>query len=256
MRLSRCLLPLLVPFSVAHAEEFQIGNRDVPALIRALQKANQSPGPHRIELHPGGIYTLELTDSNRLGLPPLRTRITLVGNGAEIRRYSDARMTLLEVAEGGEGRVESLTFAEGSFGAIHNRGKLTLHKVSITDSGDEGARAIVLNYGELHLDDCLIGYNRVMQAGRDAGIVYNLGTLVLRGARFVGNTVTLRSADPAAAAAVLNQGELRAEDVHFDANMVDDAFGGLAFAAVLNLDNGRVQGIAPDHVISERPQPN
>lgn len=256
MRQSLTVLLLLAPLAGVNAADFRIDNRDVPALIRAIQTANQSPGPHRIELHPGGIYTLELTDSEGLGLPPLRTEITLAGNGAEIRRYSNARMTLLEVDTGGKARVEALTLAEGSYGAIRNRGSLVMHKVAITDSGSEGARAIVLNYGALTLSDCLIGYNQIRHAGRDSGIVVNLGTLELRGARFVGNTVTRRGPDPAAAAAVLNQGELRANGVEFTANEVDDAFGGLAFAAVLNLDNGIVHGLSPGQVISEGPTPN
>lgn len=256
MRTCLPLLLLLAPLASANATDFRIGNRDVPALIRAIQTANQTPGPHRIELHPGGIYTLELTDSEGLGLPPLRSHITLAGNGAEIRRYSNARMTLLEVASGGTARIEALTLAEGSYGAIRNRGTLEMHRVSVTDSGNEGARAIVLNYGALTLDQCLIGYNQIRHAGRDSGIVVNLGTLVMRGARFVGNTVTRRGPDPAAAAAVLNQGELRADGVEFSANEVDDAFGGLAFAAVLNLDNGIVHGLSPGEVISETPTPN
>lgn len=256
MRPSLFALLLLAPLSLCHAADFSIGNRDVPALIRALQTAAQTPGPHRISLHPGGIYTLVHTDSTGLGLPPLRGKITLAGNGAEIRRYSNERMTLIEVAAGAEARIESLTLAEGSSGAIRNRGSLLLDKVSITDSGNDGARAIVLNYGDLQLTDCLIGYNQIRQAGRDAGIVYNLGTLVLRGARFIGNSVTRRNEHSVAAAAVLNQGKLRAERVEFAENAIDDSFGGLAFAAVLNLDNGTVQGLSPGDVISEPAQAN
>jgi hypothetical protein len=254
MRPHPLVLLLLAVSSPAAAETFRIGNRDVPALVRALQTANQTPGPHRIELHPGGIYTLELTDSNGVGLPPLRTRITLAGNGAEIRRYSAARMTLLEVAEGGEARIEALTLAEGSHGAIRNRGRLVLDKVAITDSGSEGAQGIVLNYGRLTLEDCLIGYNQVHKAGRDAGIIYNLGQLTLRRSRFVGNTLTRRGPDPAAAA-VLNQGELNADSVEFVANAINDPFEGLAFTAVLNLDNGRASGLQPGQSL-DAPTPN
>lgn len=250
MRSISVALLLAAAPTLAAAETFRIGDRDVPALVRALQTANQSPGPHRIELHPGGIYTLELTDSAGLGLPALRSRITLAGNGAEIRRYSNARMTLLEVAEGGDAVIEDLTLAEGSYGALRNRGTLRLDGVAITDSGNDGAQGIVLNYGKLALHDCLVGYNQVHKAGRDAGIIYNLGTLELKHSRFVGNTLTRRSADPAAAA-VLNQGELKAVEVEFVANAIEDAFDGLAFAAVLNLDNGRASGLKPGQILDE-----
>lgn len=251
MRLPACLLlAALLPLP-AHATEFRIGNRDVPALIAALQQANRTPGPHRIHLFPGGIYTLQLTDSAGLGLPPIQGELSIEGNKAEIRRYSNTRMTLLEVAAGGRATINDLTLAEGSLGALRNRGELVLNRVSITDSDADDARAIVLNYGELSLRDSLIGYNQIRKVGRDCGIVINLGELDMRDSRIVGNTVSRSAPEAAAAGAVLNFGKLRADRIQFADNDVADPFGGLAFSAVLNLDSGQVKGLDPGSVLNE-----
>ncbi len=78
----RLVLPLLLvlpAFSAAHAEDFEIKDRDVAALVTALQKSNETPGPHRIRLAAGGIYTLQSTVSAGLGLPALRGEIEIDG---------------------------------------------------------------------------------------------------------------------------------------------------------------------------------
>lgn len=252
--LSLLAVALLAP-AAAKADEFVIGNRDVPALIRALQNANSSPGPHVIHLHPGGLYTLQLTDSANLGLPAIRSEIRIEGHGAEIRRYSEHRMTLLEVAEGGRGHLLDTTLAEGSLGALRNRGQLTLDRVSITDSSADSARAIVLNYGDLRIRESLIGYNHVRGMGRDCGIVLNLGRLEIRQSRFVENAVTRTAPEAAAAGAILNFGQVTADRLEFSNNEIQDPFGGLAFSAVVNLDSGQVEGLDPATVIYESASP-
>lgn len=245
-----CAVGLFAPFS-ASAKEFLIADRDVPALITALQEANRSPGPHVIRLHPGGIYTLELTDSQGLGLPPVRTQVRIEGQHAEIRRYANLRMTLFEVAEGGSAHLLDLTLAEGSWGALRNHGNLVLDRVAVTDSISDGERAILLNYGEMTVRDSLIGYNQINKVGRDSGILINLGQLTLKRSRFVGNSVTRAVPGTAAAGAVLNQGNLIAQAVEFMDNAVADPFGGLAFSAVVNLDNGTTVGLEPQSLLSE-----
>lgn len=87
------LIALPIP-SAAHAEDLEIKDRDVAALVAALQKSNETLGPHRISLAAGGIYTLQSAASPGLGLPALRGDIVIEGNGAEIRRYAASRMSL------------------------------------------------------------------------------------------------------------------------------------------------------------------
>jgi hypothetical protein len=242
-----CLFSLL-PLA-AHAEEFQIGNRDVPGLIRALQQSALTPEADRIVLAAGGIYTLEHTDSTGLGLPPLRGELQIDGNGAEIRRYASIPMTLMEIAEGAEVEISDLTLAEGSLGALRNFGTLTLEGVSITDSVNDAANAIVLNQGTLKLRDSLIGYNQLSGNGSGHGVVLNLGSLDLQRSKIVGNSFTRESIETQVAAAVVNQGELTASAIEFSGNEISDPFGDLRFASVINLGSGTSSGLSPQNLL-------
>ncbi|MFY8136000.1 MAG: hypothetical protein ACOVKS_13440, partial [Aquimonas sp.] len=134
IRLVLSLFLALPMFTAAHAEDFLIKDRDVAALIAALQKSNHAEGPHRIQLAAGGIYTLQSATSAGLGLPPLRGDIVIEGNGAEIRRYAASRMALIEVAAEARVVIRDLTLAEGSQGTLRNCGTLLLERVAIIDS--------------------------------------------------------------------------------------------------------------------------
>jgi len=245
------LLAPLLPFGAAQADDFEISNRDVAALIHALQQSAQTPGPDRITLAAGGIYTLELTDSAGLALPPLRGDVQIDGNGAEIRRYAATRMYLMEVAAGATAVISSLTLAEGSLGALRNHGTLTLDHVAITDSFNEDAEAIVLNFGALTLRDSLIGYNQIHGIDDASGLIENHGRLDMQRSRIVGNSVSRKSQAVKGAAAVVNEGELTADATEFSANDISDPFGGLTFSAVLNLGSGTAHGLLPQTLIAD-----
>lgn len=257
MRRNLALLPILTlalslaHFQPAHAADFEIPDRDVPALIRALQKAAQTPEADRITLAYGGIYTLDVADSPGLGLPVLRGELLIEGNGAEIRRYAEARMVLLEVAEGARVQIRKLTLAEGNRGALRNYGELSLERVSITDSFNDRSEAIVFNAGTLNLRDSLIGWNQVSALAGQHGLIDNRGSLHLQRASIVGNSISRASESASGAAAVLNAGVLTADAIDFLANELIDPFGGLSFVAVLNLGTGTAQGLLPDAQIAE-----
>ncbi|MBD8526918.1 hypothetical protein [Pseudomarimonas arenosa] len=251
MRLPLLTLCLLALPATSSAKEFSIGNRDVHGLIAAIHESNQRPGPHRIRLYPGGIYTLQSTDEQRLGLPAIRSQLRIDGRGAEIRRYSDASMTLLEVTETGRLQLHRLTLAEGSLGAIRNRGELRLDEVSITDSSSENARGIVLNYGHLTVHNSLFAYNHVKDLGRSCGVLINLGRLDIHNSRFEHNAVNL-SQPMLAAGAILNLGVLNAENLQFDENVIIDPTGDLAYHPVVNLDSGSISGLPAQYIVDER----
>ena len=251
MRPSILVIVLLFLPSFAPAKDYSIGNRDVRALAAAIEDANQIAGPHRIRLHPGGIYTLQAVSKGNLGLPRLNNQIRIDGRGAEIRRYSDERMTLIEVGDAGRVSLYNLTLAEGSLGAIRNRGELLLDGISITDSSSEQARGIVLNYGRMRVKDSLFGYNRVTDHGRDCGVLINLGHLEIENSEFMYNSLS-RSQPAVAAGAVLNFGRLKASNLTFSKNRVSDPSGALTYQAVVNLDSGSFQGLEPGYVIDER----
>lgn len=252
----RSMLALLLfvsalPFRAVCAEEFEIGDRDVAALLQALQKSAQTPEADHIRLAWGGIYTLAEAASPGLGLPPLQGQLHIEGNGAEIRHYADAPMSLIEVAEGATVTIDRLTLAEGNLGALRNRGELTLQRVAIIDSSHREGGAIVFNAGRLILRDSLIGWNQLSAREGDSGLIENRGRLEMSGARIVGNSVSRASERMSGAAAVLNSGQLSAHATDFQANGLIDPFGGLSFRAVLNSGRGTAQGLLHSTLIAE-----
>jgi hypothetical protein len=249
--LASMLFVSALPLGVLHAADFEIGDRDVAALVQALQESAQTPEADRIRLAWGGIYTLAEADSAGLGLPTLQGEIHIEGNGAEIRRYADAPMALLEVAEGARVFIDKLTLAEGNLGALRNRGELTLQRVAIIDSSHRDTGAIVFNTGHLILRDSLIGWNQLSAREGDSGLIENRGRLEMSGARIVGNSVSRASERMSGAAAVLNSGELSADATDFQANDLIDPYGGLSFHAVLNAGGGTAQGLLPTTLIAE-----
>lgn len=231
------LLALAVAPTLATAAEYQIASRDEAGLIRAIRAANASPEADIIHLAADGIYTLDLTDSNGLGLPPISGRLQIQGHGAEIRRYGDKPMQLLEIAPEAVVQISDLGMAEANRGALVNHGHLTLDRVTITDSDNDpaAAHAIVLNHGRMLMRDSLLGYNRVRGVAENGSIVVNSGVLELFGTRFIANEVVRSSGDALAAGAVLNQGTLAVENSLFEDNTVDSPNGDRVASAVLDL---------------------
>lgn len=231
---------------------YEVGNLDTRGLIAAIQAANENPGADVIRLAPGGLYLLQDAPRDATSmLPPIRDDLRIEGNGAEIRRDADGRRALVEVAPGANVRLQSLTLAEGSDGAIRNYGTLRLDSVRVTDSfgggSPAGATAIVLNHGLLEASDSEIAYNLLPTSARDAGTVVNYGELRLRNTSIHDNTTQSGHPGLAAAGAVLNLGTLQVQHARIADNRAEDGeqAEALAFPAVLNLGNGRVEGDLP-----------
>lgn len=221
--------------------DYYIANLDADGLAGAIRHANATPEPDVIHLAPHGLYTVADAGSG-LALPPIRGRLTLLGQGAEIRRSTSEPIALIEVAADGELDVRDLTLAEGSRGAVRNHGILRLARSSIVDGTTLAENAIVQNFGTFAARDSVIGYNQVAGAGRDAAIVLNYGSMRLERCRVAGNSLSRRY-PTLAAAPLLNYGELMLEALALEDNAIIDGFGGLASAAVINLGAGRTAGL-------------
>ncbi|UXI69447.1 hypothetical protein [Tahibacter amnicola] len=231
--------------TTSHAETFRIPDRDAAALVAAIEKAESTREPDRIELAPDGLYVFRsASDRDRaLALPYVRTAITIVGNGAEIRRYSDQEFALVGVASTGKLALENIGLAEAGRGAIVNRGVLHLDRVRVTDSTADGANAIVTNYGTLRGADSEISFNAVLAAQRDAGILVNYGRLELARSRMAGNTVTGRRGSVMTASAMLNLGDASFRDVKIEGNSaVAEPIDTTRAHAVVNVGNGALHG--------------
>lgn len=212
-------------------------------LIEAIQQANQSPEADIITLE-RGLYVLDRVfgEAQKAALPVITSAIVIRGNGAELRRYAPTDFRLIEVAEGGHLRLESVILAEGSIGAIRNHGITELRRVALVDSTARGASAIVENYGEMHLKHCEVSFNTVAGASRDAGTIVNWGKLWLNETTFQGNQLSRRYQGVALASSVLNYGTTQINDVVIAENVAgDDSNQGAPQAPLVNLGNGRLE---------------
>jgi hypothetical protein len=225
----------------AWADVISVPDRDTAALVAAIEYANERPGEDIIELAPGSLYALSqpAEHDRNVGLPTIRSRIRVLGNGAEIRRYADAPLLLVSVAPAGSLRLEHLTLAEGARGAIVNRGEIELHGVRLIDNSATGAESIVTNFGRLMARRSEISYNQIFGAQRDAGIVLNYGTLDLADSTLNANTVSRRFGSLVSASAILNLGDAQLQRVRVLENAADDAHDAIGVGALVNLGNGR-----------------
>jgi hypothetical protein len=140
-------------------------------------------------------------------LPALTGKLTIDGNGAEIRSYAPGPVALLEVRPGSDVTLRGLSLAEGSDGAVRNFGKLRLQSSRIVDSTGSHVSAIVLNRGQLEVEDSEVAYNELQESSADAGTILNYGSLHLDNMR-----------------------------IH------DNVAGLLSFAGIVNLGSGRIEG--------------
>jgi hypothetical protein len=218
----------------AVAEVISVAPRDTEGLIEALEHAERTPGPDIIELAPRSLYALTraLEGDQPLGLPAVHGDVRILGNGSEIRRYSNASMLLLWVASSGNLRLEHLTLAEGDRGAIVNHGQLRLFHVAVVDNTAHGADAIVRNYGELEATDSVFGYNQIAGAQRDAGTILNFGRIELVRSRIESNAVSRRYGTLAEASAILNYGQVHLDRVALRSNDAQGEHEGDAAAPV------------------------
>jgi len=225
----------------AGAAEYHVRNRDGAALAAAIRHANESAGADVIVLSAGGIYPILDAASDGLALPTVTGALRIEGHRAEIRRYTDSRLMLLQVAPGAHLELRDLTLAEGTRGAIHNRGTLLLERVRVTDSTSSEPAAIVLNEGELRATDSEFGFNQLLGASSDGGTLVNRGVMHLSNSRIVSNSAS-RDDPLTATAAVLNLGTLELDGVTMADNRLSNELGGGELTAVLNLLGGQSSG--------------
>ena len=235
----------------ACSHQTEVADLDANSLVAAIRAANQRPGPDTIRLAKGGLYTLREQSEAGLLLPTIDGELTIDGQGAEIRRDSNGRAALLQIASGGKVTLKNLSLAEGSDGAVRNYGSLRLQSVKITDSSSWGGSSIVLNHGELQAQDSEIAYNELPMNHRDAGTVLNYGRLILDNTRIHDNLVQTRYPGLATAGAILNLGTIRVSGTGIEHNSAVSELAGPSFNGVVDLGNGRVDGNLPGSAVLE-----
>lgn len=241
MRPLFALLILAGLCGAASAAEYHVRDRDPEALSAAIRHANASPGADTIHLARNGLYPIFAPADEQRALPVIEGELRIVGHGAALRRYSDRRVSLIEVAAGAELRLQNLSLAEGAQGAITNRGRLFLADVQITDSTAAEPPAIVINDGELFASRCEFSFNQLLGARGVGGALINRGLMRISDSVIAGNRVSRQSAT-LSSGAVLNFGELTMQRVRFEDNRLTDTAGDDALIAVLNAASGHISG--------------
>lgn len=233
----------------------EIANNDSAALVAAIRQANARPGHDTVRLARNGLYILGNPAEPGLLLPPIAGDLTIEGNHAEVRGYSDTPAAILEVAQEATVLVSDLVLAEGNDGAVRNYGQLRLENVAIVDSSVSTVPAIVLNHGRIEAVDSEIAYNLLLANRRDAGTVLNYGELELERSRIHDNRAVGRQRTLAAAGGILNFGSVKADGlVLADNELPGEDAPLLSFGGILNLGNGKVSGTTPAEAVRDARQ--
>jgi hypothetical protein len=170
------------------------------SLIEAIVNANNDAATHADCAAGSGADTIVLpTNANvtlsavyaspygqPIGLPFIRGRITIEGNGARIAREVDVpAFRLMAVGVFGDLTLQSVTLSGGSSsgtgGGVINDGTLSI-KNSIISGNTGGGLG---NFGTLAIDNSVISNNAANFGG---GGVRNFGTLTIKNSTISGNT--------------------------------------------------------------------
>jgi hypothetical protein len=210
----------------ANALVFSIAQGDSAGLADAIVAANRTAEPDVIELE-AGLYTLKNSVAAKDGLvalPVITQDLVIRGAKAELRAYSAKAMHLLEVGPGATVKIEGLTMAEGSDGALVNYGDTQLRGVAIIDQTTRSAPGIITNFGDLRLIRCELSFNTVDNAAQNAGTIVNYGFAGIKNTRMRGNIVSRRFQSLVLASAILNYGQADLDNVRLSDNEAVDSF--------------------------------
>ena len=174
---------MAVPVGAAQAANFNIPDGDVVALKNAIKAANTNGQSDIITLATGGTYALIATDNAEIsptdgvnGLPIIRVdggnALTINGNGATLRRQSNANFRLVSVDY----------FAVANFNDVNFRGGIANNATTEPKVGG-GA---LYNRGIVMLEACRFNDNQATRGGA----IFNQGELIVRNSSFAGNTAS------------------------------------------------------------------
>ena len=210
--------------SDANALVYSVAQGDTDGFAQAIMLTNTSPEADVIELAPG-VYALEDAVKGKEGfvaLPVITGQLVIRGAKVELRAYTSRSLHLLEVAAGASLKLEGVTLAEGTDGALVNYGHTELRGVSVIDQTTRTAAAIISNFGEITLVRCELSFNTI-NASQNAGTIVNYGFADIRNTNIRGNIVSRRFQSLVLASALLNYGKAELKQVTLSDN---EAMGG------------------------------
>jgi hypothetical protein len=251
MNLKACLLfsSLLLMALPCAAKEFSISNGDTKALLKAITLCNESPEADVIILARNGLYAIDKPIHPHFLLPPLKNKLTIEGNGSEIRRYVKAAYAHISIEKNSDIILRSLTLAEGSEGAIINRGNLQLDRVKIIDTDSGKAKAIISNWGRMSLSNTELAYNHIPIQAHDAGVIINHGELSLSFSMIHNNTVRLNRNRFALALGALNFGNIKINGFSIADNDIDPEIQDSQISGIINIGSAKIHGRFPEKLV-------
>ena len=168
-----------------------IANNDSAALVAAIRQANARPGHDTIRLARNGLYILGNPAEPGLLLPPIGGELTIEGNHAEVRGYSDKPAAILEAVDS-EIAYNLLLANRRDAGTVLNYGDLELERSRIHDNRAVGrqrtlaAAGGILNFGSVKADGLVLADNEL--ASEDAPLLSFGGILNLGNGKVSGTT--------------------------------------------------------------------
>jgi len=135
-------------------------------LRAAIMEANALAGADTINLAAGASYTLATAHIPHCGLPPIRSEITIIGNGATIQRSTAPATPLFSIL--------------CSFSA-----NLTLKDVTVSGGSGENAGGLYNDTGTTTIIGSTFSGNQGISGG---GILNLRGTLIIQNSTISGNT--------------------------------------------------------------------
>lgn len=244
------LLLVALPCS---AKNFTIPNGDNIGFLKAVTEANESSEADTITLAKRGLYAISTPASRTSLLPAFRNTLTIEGNGAEIRRYTKAALALVSVDKGSQIVFRDLILAEGSEGAVINRGNLLLDRVRIIDTDAGKSRAIITNYGRMSLNNSELAHNHVPVRAHDTGVIINHGELSISFSKIHDNTVRQDRNKLVVALGALNFGQIKINELVIDANDIDPDINAKQLSGIINIGKAKVFGRFPQKQIIQKP---
>lgn len=214
----------------AHALVYSVDQGDSVGFADAIVRSNASPEADVIELE-AGIYTLKDAEKGKDGwvaLPVITGQLLIRGTKAEVRAYTHRSVHLLEVAAGATLKIDGVTLAEGTNGALVNYGKAELRGVAVIDQTTRNAPAIISNFGDLTLAGCELSFNTI-SASQNAGTIINYGFVAIKNSHIRGNVVSRRFQSLVLASVLLNYG---IAELHEVALLDNEAIRGLPSLAI------------------------
>jgi hypothetical protein len=198
-------------------------------------------GADRIELQ--GNVSVTAVDNNFWGdngLPRVASRITLAGNGYEVKRASAAEFRLFFVNDGAFLRLQDVTLKDGggvsyvTGGAMRNHGEVFMIRSTIRDSRSQDGAAGILNLGKLTLVRSTVRDGGANSGS--AGGIANLSDLTLIESKISTNW----GAGGAGGIENGSSGNAKIDRCEISGNIADGYGGGIANSGSLEVTNSTI----------------